>query len=104
VLKWGAIFGMGGRDGEGGNPLALLAMAILAPIAALAVQMTISRRNEFEADADAARMSGKPMALASALQKIERIARSNPMQVSPAAAHLAIINPLAGLGGVTKFF
>src|SRR5690606_33284207 len=71
VLKWGAIFGMGGRDGENNNPIALIALAILAPIAAMVVQMAISRRNEFEADEGAARISGKPMALASALQKIE---------------------------------
>jgi len=104
MLKWGAIFGMGGRDGEQGNPLALLALAILAPIAAMVVQMTISRRNEFEADAGAARISGKPMALASALQKIEQIAMRQPMNVNPSAAHLAIINPLAGGGGMSNLF
>jgi heat shock protein HtpX len=102
MLKWGAIFGMGGRDGEGNNPVALIAVAILAPIAAMMVQMMISRRNEFEADADAARISGKPMALASALQKIEMIARQLPMQVSPSASHLAIIHPFAG--GIGKLF
>lgn len=101
-IKWGAIFGMGGRDGEGNNPLVLIAMAILAPLAAMMVQMMISRRNEFEADADAARISGKPMALASALQKIEMIARQSPMQVGPSASHLAIIHPFAG--GVGKLF
>jgi heat shock protein HtpX len=103
MLQWGAIFGMGGRDGDR-NPIAMIAMAILAPIAALMVQMMISRRNEFEADADGARNSGKPLALAGALQKIEAIATRRPMDVSPSAAHLAIINPFAGLGGVTKFF
>jgi len=104
VLKWGAIFGGGRSDGEGNNPLALIALAILAPIAAMVVQMAISRRNEFEADADAAKISGKPLALAGALQKIERIAQQYPMQVSPSAAHLAIINPLAGMGGLTGLF
>ncbi len=104
MLKWGAIFGMGGRDGENGNPLAVLALAILAPIAALVVQMTISRRNEFEADAGAASISGKPLALASALQKIERIALHRPMDVSPSAAHLAIVNPIASLGSITNLF
>jgi heat shock protein HtpX len=104
MLKWGAIFGMGGRDGEGNNPLALIAMAILAPIAAMMVQMMISRRNEFEADADAARITGKPMALAGALQRIEQIALNRPMDVSPSAAHVAIINPLAGVRGITNLF
>jgi heat shock protein HtpX len=102
VLQFGAIFG--GRDDEGNNPLALLALAILAPVAAMLVQMAISRRNEFEADEGGARISGKPLALASALQKIEQIARGHPMHVSPSAAHLAIVNPLAGLGGVTGLF
>ncbi len=105
MLRWGAIFGgFGGRDGEGSNPLALIAMAILAPFAAMVVQMAISRRNEFEADAGGAEICGKPLALASALQKIESIAKRHPMQVSPSAAHLAIINPLAGLGGITSLF
>jgi heat shock protein HtpX len=103
MLKWGAIFGMG-RDDEDGNPVALIALAILAPIAAMIVQMTISRRNEFEADAGAARISGKPLALASALRKIEIIAQGHPMHVSPSAAHLAIINPLAGVGGLSGLF
>jgi heat shock protein HtpX len=104
MLKWGAIFGMGGRNNQQGNPLALIALAILAPIAAMVVQMAISRRNEFEADADGARICGKPMALAGALQKIERIARQQPMQLSPSAAHLAIVNPLAGMGGMSNLF
>jgi heat shock protein HtpX len=103
MLKWGAIFGMG-RDDEDSNPVALIALAILAPIAAMIVQMTISRRNEFEADAGAARISGKPLALASALRKIEMIAQGHPMHVSPSAAHLAIINPLAGVGGLSGLF
>jgi heat shock protein HtpX len=104
MLKWGAILGMGGRDGENGNPLALIALAILAPFAAMIVQMMISRRNEFEADEGGARMSGNPMALATALQKIERIAQGVPMDVSPSAAHMAIINPLAGMGGISGLF
>ena len=102
MLKWGAVFGMG-RD-EDDNPLALLALAILAPVAAMIVQMTISRRNEFEADAGAAAISGKPLALASALRKIEQIARGYPMHVSPSAAHLAIVNPLAGVEGIAGLF
>jgi heat shock protein HtpX len=104
MLKWGAIFGMGGRDGEDNNPLALIALAILAPVAAVVIQMAISRRNEFEADAGAARISGNPLALASALTRIEQIAERHPMRVSPSAAHMAIINPLGGVGGVTKLF
>jgi heat shock protein HtpX len=103
ALQWGAMLGMGGRDGERGNPFALLAMAIIAPIAATIVQMAISRRNEFEADEAAAKISGKPLALAGALQKIEAIALARPMPVSPSAAHLAIVNPLAGANVLSLF-
>lgn len=103
VMQFGAMFG-GRGGGRGGNPLAMLALAILAPLAAMVVQMAISRRNEFEADETGARICGRPMALAGALQKIERIALGHPMDVSPSAAHMAIINPLAGLGGVTGLF
>jgi len=100
VVQWGAIFGMGGRDGdEGGNPIALLAMAIIAPIAAMIMQMAISRQNEFVADRSGALISGKPMALASALQRLDAYAHRIPMQVNPAAAQLAIVNPLSGLRG-----
>ncbi len=104
ILQFGAIFGGGNRDGQGGNPLALIALAILAPLAAMVVQMAISRRNEFEADEGGARISGKPLALASALRKIEQIATRSPMEVSPSAAHMAIINPLAGSGGMSGLF
>ena len=104
ALQWGAMLGFGGRDGERGNPFALLAMAILAPMAATVVQLMISRRNEFEADAAAAKISGNPLALAGALQKIESIALSRPMPVAQSAAHLAIINPLAGTGRVMGLF
>jgi heat shock protein HtpX len=105
MLQWGAIFGgFGGRDRREGGGLEMLALAILAPIAAMVVQMAISRRNEFEADAGGARISGKPMSLAHALQKIVSIARNHPMPVSPSAAHLAIINPLGMMGGFANLF
>jgi heat shock protein HtpX len=71
----------------------------------MVVQMTISRRNEFEADEGGALICGKPLALASALRKIEAIATRQPMNVSPSAAHMAIINPLAGARqGFTSLF
>ncbi|NNL30546.1 MAG: zinc metalloprotease HtpX [Gemmatimonadetes bacterium] len=95
IVRWGFILGTG-RDDEGGNPVALLAMTIVAPIAALIVQMAISRQNEFQADATAARIVGDKRGLASALQRIEAVATRVPMQVNPAAAHMAIINPFAG--------
>jgi heat shock protein HtpX len=101
-----AFFGyfMGGRDGQS-NALVQLAMLILAPIAAALVQMAISRQREFKADAVGAEICGRPLALASALQKLEAGARRIPMQVSPAVAPVAQVNPLAAHGGgMAKLF
>jgi heat shock protein HtpX len=102
VVKWGAIFG-GGRNNEGGNPFAMLAVAIVAPIAAMIIQFAISRQNEFQADATAARITGRPMDLAGALRRLEGYAQRIPMQVNPAAAQLAIVNPLRGAGAAKMF-
>ena len=102
VVQWGLIFG-GGRDDEGQNPLALLAVAIVAPIAAMIIQFAISRQNEFQADATAARITGTASGLSGALRKLDAYAQRIPMQVNPAAAQLAIVNPLRG-GGMTRLF
>jgi heat shock protein HtpX len=75
-------------------------MAIVAPIAAMIIQFAISRQNEFQADRTAAGITGKPQGLASALLKLENYAHRIPMQVNPAAAQLAIVNPLAGGRGM----
>ena len=92
-------FFFGGRDDEGNsNPLVGLAMLIIAPIAASLIQFAISRQREFKADAVGAEICGKPMALASSLQKLEAYAKRIPMDVAPAAAPLAMVNPLAGMG------
>jgi heat shock protein HtpX len=97
IAKWGMIFGgFGGRDNRDHNPLALLVMVIVAPIAAMIVQLAISRQNEYQADATAARLTRDPGGLAGALRRIEGYAQRIPMDVNPAAAQLAIINPLAG--------
>ena len=97
VVRWGMIFGgFGGRDDRDGHPIVLLVMAILAPVAAMIVQLAISRQNEFQADATAAGITRDPMGLASALQRIEGYSRQIPMEVNPAAAQLAIVNPLTG--------
>lgn len=100
IVRWGMIFGgFGGRDDGDQNPIALLVMALLAPIGAAIVQMAISRQNEFQADASAARITGDPGGLASALRSLESTAKRVPMDVNPAAAQLAIVNPLAGVRG-----
>src|SRR5687768_3724737 len=103
MMRWAAIFGGLGRDEDGDSPLALLGMAIVAPIAAVIIQLAISRQNEFQADATAARLTGKPINLASALKRLENYAHRIPMQVNPAAAQLAIVNPLSAVKGAGLF-
>jgi heat shock protein HtpX len=104
-LAWLGMFAGGrGDDEEGGNPIAGMLMMVLAPIAASLVQMAISRQREYKADAVGAEICGRPLALASALRKLEIGARQIPMHVSPAAAPLAQVNPLALRGGVAKLF
>ncbi len=96
-LAWLAFF-FGGRDDDG-NPIAGLLMLVLGPVAAMIIQTAISRQREFEADRVGAQISGNPLALASALRKLDAHARRIPMQVAPAAAPLAQVNPLAAHGG-----
>jgi heat shock protein HtpX len=105
-LAWVGMFAGGRGDGEeGGHPIAGLLIVFLAPVAAALVQMAISRQREFKADAVGAEICGRPLALASALQKLEAGARRIPMEVSPAAAPLAQVNPLAFSGsGPVKLF
>ena len=104
VARWGAILG-GGRNGNR-NPLALIVMSIVAPLAAMIVQMAISRANEFQADRTGAQIAGATEGLSSALQRLDAYSRKIPMQVTPAAAQLAIVNPLAAVRGrgFTKLF
>jgi heat shock protein HtpX len=102
MAGWAAMFGGGGRDRDrdgGGGILSALAMMILAPIAAMLIQMAVSRSREYQADATGAHFTGNPGALASALRKMETNAVRVPMQASPATAHMYIIQPL--LGGIS---
>ncbi|MDD5072548.1 MAG: zinc metalloprotease HtpX [Candidatus Omnitrophica bacterium] len=106
IARWAAIFGgIGGRnnDREGGNPLALLIIAILAPIVATLIQLAISRSREYMADESGAKLSGRPLSLANALRKLYNYSRQVPMQANPTTAHLFIVNPLTG-GGFTNLF
>jgi heat shock protein HtpX len=98
MARWAAIFGgMGGRDDDrGGGILGLLAMSILGPLAAAVIQMAISRTREFQADASAARLTKKPNALASALERLQSAAERTPLNANPATSHLFIVNPLSG--------
>jgi heat shock protein HtpX len=104
MAMWGAFFGRSDDDDEDGNPLAGLLGIIIAPIAASLIQMAISRSREFLADEAGARLSGNPLALASALRKIEAWSQQVPMHAgTPATAHLFIINPFSG-GGLASLF
>jgi heat shock protein HtpX len=96
MAMWGAIFGGGGRDREGGNVFGALAMMILAPIAATMLQLALSRSREYEADRSGAALIGTGEPLARALQKIDAYAKQIPMNVDPAHATAYIINPLTG--------
>jgi heat shock protein HtpX len=106
MAQWAAIFGGGRRDNEeggGGGVIGALLMAILAPIAAMLIQMAISRSREYEADATGARLAGRASGLEHALQKLEMATKQLPMQASPATAHLFIVNPLTSDGLATLF-
>ncbi|MHB8837318.1 MAG: zinc metalloprotease HtpX [Candidatus Methylomirabilia bacterium] len=104
MAQWAALFG--GRqddEGEGGNPIAALVMMIVGPIAAMLIQMAISRSREYGADAGAAAISGEPRPLANALRKLQEASRVIPMHASPATAHMFIVSPLSG-GGISRLF
>jgi heat shock protein HtpX len=105
MAQWGMMFGGGrGSDNrEGGSPIAGLVMMIVAPFAALLIQLAISRSREFMADEGGAQMAGNPLSLASALRKLETRAHQIPMNASPSTAHMFIVNPLSG-GGIAKLF
>ena len=104
MAMYAGMFG-GGRDDRDGqsNPIALFAMMILAPIAAMMIQMAISRSREFAADAGAATITGNPHALANALRKIDALAKRAPLDANPATAHMFIIKPFSG-GGLMSLF
>jgi heat shock protein HtpX len=105
MLQWAAIFG-GGRhdDEEGGGGWGGLAMAIIAPIAAMLIQMAVSRSREYMADEGGAKLCGRPLSLANALRKLDTSSRMLPMQEArPATAHLFIVNPLTA-GGLMQLF
>src|SRR6266581_6139784 len=97
MAQWAAMFGGRRDDDEGGsNPVATLVLAIVAPFAAMLVQLAVSRSREFQADATGARLAGRASPLAHALGKLEAASQAVPMDASPATAHLFIVNPLSG--------
>jgi heat shock protein HtpX len=102
MAQWAMIFG-GGDDDDGGNPFAAIVMMIVGPIAAMLIQLAISRSREYGADRGGAEVAGNPLYLAGALRKLHRASREIPMQASPATSHLFIVNPLRG-GKMAKLF
>jgi heat shock protein HtpX len=104
MAMYAGMFGGHRDDREGGaNPIALLAMMILAPVAAMLIQAAISRSREFAADAGGARIAGNPFGLANALRKIEAAARRVPLDANPATAHMFIVKPFSGAGLMSLF-
>jgi heat shock protein HtpX len=104
MAQWAMIFGGRSDDeGEGHSLLSSLVMMIVGPLAAMIIQMAISRSREYAADAGGARIAGNPMYLAKALRKLQMASQRIPMNANPATAHMFIVNPLSG-GGIMKLF
>jgi heat shock protein HtpX len=104
MAQWAMIFGgHRGDDDEGGSPIAAIIMMIVGPIAALIVQMAISRSREYAADEGGAKIAGNPRYLSEALKKLNMASQKIPMNANPATSHMFIVNPLSG-GGILKLF
>jgi heat shock protein HtpX len=104
MAQWAMIFGgHRGDDDEGGSPIAAFVMMIVGPIAALIIQMAISRSREYAADSGGAEISGNPRYLAGALRKLDMASHKIPMHANPATSHMFIVNPFSG-GGILKLF
>jgi heat shock protein HtpX len=103
IARFGAIFGMAGDDDEGGGILGILVMSIIAPLAAMLIQMAISRSREYLADETGAHLAHNPESLARALEKLSRGVERAPMDANPSTAHMFIVNPLTGSRLVNLF-
>lgn len=103
MAQWAMIFGGRSNDRDGGSPIAAIVMMIVGPIAAMLVQMAISRSREYKADEGGATIAGNPLYLANALRKLHMASQRIPMEASPATSHMFIVNPLSG-GAFFKLF
>ncbi|MBI5750352.1 MAG: zinc metalloprotease HtpX [Nitrospinae bacterium] len=103
MAQWSMYFGGRRDDREGGHPVAAIVMMILAPIAAMLIQMAISRSREYLADEGGAKIAGNPLSLANALGKLHKGVQMMPMDANPATAHMFIVSPLSGGGFLTLF-
>lgn len=103
MAQWSMIFGGRSDEDRSGGPVAALVMMIVGPIAAMLVQMAISRSREYGADSGGAQITGNPLHLAGALRKLHLASRQIPMEANPATAHMFIVSPILG-GGLAKLF
>jgi heat shock protein HtpX len=105
MARWAAIFGGGSSNDDegGGGIIGLLVMAIIAPLAAVIIQMAISRSREYLADATGAEFAGHPEGLARALEKLGQYSKRLPMHANPSTAHMFIVNPLSGRSMMSLF-
>jgi heat shock protein HtpX len=103
IARFGAIFGLARDDDEGGGILGILVMSIIAPLAAMVIQMAISRSREYLADETGAHLAHNPESLARALEKLSRGVERAPMDANPSTAHMFIVNPLTGSGLMNLF-
>lgn len=103
MIKWAAIFGGLSRDDEDSSPIVLIAMAIVAPFAAMLIQLAISRSREYDADKAGAEYSGNPLFLANALEKLDAYSRNIHLQGSPATENLFIVNPFKNRSFINLF-
>jgi heat shock protein HtpX len=104
MARFSALFGGRGGDGDrGGGAIGLIAMSIMAPFAAMIIQMAISRSREYLADSTGARFAGSPEGLARALEKLGQYSKSLPLNASPSTAHMFIVNPLSGRSMMSLF-
>ncbi len=104
IARFSALFGGRGGDGDrGGGAIGLIAMSILAPFAAIIIQMAISRSREYLADSTGARFAGSPEGLANALEKLGQYSKRIPLNANPSTAHMFIVNPLSGRSMMSLF-
>lgn len=103
IARFGAIFGLARDDDEGGGILGILVMSIIAPLAAMLIQLAISRSREYLADETGAHLAHNPESLARALEKLSRGVERAPMDANPSTAHMFIVNPLTGSGLMNLF-
>lgn len=104
IARFSALFGgRGGHSNRGGGAIGLIAMSIMAPFAAMIIQMAISRSREYLADSTGARFAGSPEGLANALEKLGQYSKRIPLNANPSTAHMFIVNPLSGRGMMSLF-